>query len=431
MTGQGHGGARAGEPVIEDLIARIGVRGDAIGEAVGREVRAGLEDLSAGDPDLEELLHGAAAAGACAITSMLRWGVPPTGAAMPARSVDLMRALMRGGHEVTTMLRVVRVGHRALWRQWARVADDGKEDCDAAAVGRLADLLAAYVDEVADDVVRRWRADEEVRRRSGSALREEVVRRLLAGDAVDVDDAGRDLGYELRRNHVALVLRASAGEPASRSRTIAAIAADCAARLGDSRPLCVPVTDGLRWIWASSFEPFTEDHLRAVRDVQLPTGVAVGFGSPGAGGDGFVDSHTQAAAALRVARARPTARPTAYGDVALLSVLLTDPVVASRFARTELGPLASGERGVRTLRATLATFLAEGGSYARSARRIGVHEKTVVHRIRRAEKLLGTCISGRRATLEAALLVWDVTGGDPDQCVGSTRESSRSLADRM
>jgi DNA-binding PucR family transcriptional regulator len=85
-------------------------------------------------------------------------------------------------------------------------------------------------------------------------------------------------------------------------------------------------------------------------------------------------------------------------------VLLTaDLDEARRFAVRELGPLAADGDSSRRLVTTLLAFLDEGASFARAARRLGVHENTVAYRVRRAEELLGHRVAERRLELHVAL----------------------------
>jgi DNA-binding PucR family transcriptional regulator len=69
----------------------------------------------------------------------------------------------------------------------------------------------------------------------------------------------------------------------------------------------------------------------------------------------------------------------------------------------ELGPLADDDEQAARLRETLAAFLAEGGRWRATAARLGLHENTVLGRVRRIEALLGRRCTARRFELEAAL----------------------------
>jgi DNA-binding PucR family transcriptional regulator len=55
------------------------------------------------------------------------------------------------------------------------------------------------------------------------------------------------------------------------------------------------------------------------------------------------------------------------------------------------------------LRATLRVYLEENLSPARAARRLGIHQNTVVYRVKRAEEILGHSIEQGRLELEVSL----------------------------
>jgi DNA-binding PucR family transcriptional regulator len=69
----------------------------------------------------------------------------------------------------------------------------------------------------------------------------------------------------------------------------------------------------------------------------------------------------------------------------------------------ELGRLASDDDAARRMSATLRVFLEEGTSYVRAARRLGVHQNTVLYRVHRAEELLGHRIADRELEVRVAL----------------------------
>ena len=58
------------------------------------------------------------------------------------------------------------------------------------------------------------------------------------------------------------------------------------------------------------------------------------------------------------------------------------------------------------LAATLRVYLEEGTSPVRAARRLGVHENTIVYRVRRAEAQLGHPVAERGLELAVALRLW-------------------------
>ncbi|HVQ58563.1 MAG TPA: helix-turn-helix domain-containing protein, partial [Solirubrobacterales bacterium] len=114
--------------------------------------------------------------------------------------------------------------------------------------------------------------------------------------------------------------------------------------------------------------------------------------------------HQEALLARRVAQLRgDSAARVAFPEVALEALMVDDPEAARRFAARELGPLAAEDDATRRLASTLAIFLDESASFARAARRLGVHTNTVTYRVHRAEELLGHPATERQLELRMAL----------------------------
>ena len=102
-----------------------------------------------------------------------------------------------------------------------------------------------------------------------------------------------------------------------------------------------------------------------------------------------------------------------YRDLALPALASADPEHAVRFCRQELGSLLDADERSRRLRETVLIYLESSGSPRRAARRLGVHENTVVNHVHAAEEVLGHPLGERPAELIVALrLVPLVLGGD-------------------
>jgi hypothetical protein len=126
---------------------------------------------------------------------------------------------------------------------------------------------------------------------------------------------------------------------------------------------------------------------------------------PGELGEEMAASHDQARAARRVAdllgvRPRTVVR---YGTVALTALLTLDPSEAVRVAVSQLGELAADNDNMTRLRATLRVYYEENVSPARAARRLGVHQNTIVYRVKRVEEILSHTVEQGRLELEVAL----------------------------
>jgi DNA-binding PucR family transcriptional regulator len=145
----------------------------------------------------------------------------------------------------------------------------------------------------------------------------------------------------------------------------------------------------------------------------MGAGVRAAIGNCGDGLAGMADSHEQARIARRLAELREVRSGTvvAYRTGGLTALLAADPAEAVRFAEAELGDLVAGTDVAARLRATLRAYLEENLSPARASRRLGIHQNTVVYRVKRAEELLGHEIEPRRLQLEIALRVAEMFEG--------------------
>ena len=142
-------------------------------------------------------------------------------------------------------------------------------------------------------------------------------------------------------------------------------------------------------------------------------GVRAAIGTIHEGVAGMADSHDEALVARRVAELRAVRAGTVVGYRAadLTALLTADPVEAVRFAAAELGELLADTDVAARLRATVRVYLEENLSQVRAARRLGIHQNTVVYRVKRVEELLGHAVDERRLQLEVALRLSEMIDG--------------------
>jgi DNA-binding PucR family transcriptional regulator len=215
----------------------------------------------------------------------------------------------------------------------------------------------------------------------------EAVGRVLAGE-----DASEVLGYPLDRRHLAVV--AWGWNP---EESLRLLAWELSGEL-----LSVQVDEHTFWGWMR-FSNGPEQELRRRLRAFTPPAGSVALGCLEAGTDGFRESHLQAREAERVAR-MGGATVTFYPDVALEALALHDVGAAHRFVRNVLGDLVEDDLRARELRATLNAYFAAGQHALSAAALLGVHERTVGHRLRAVETRLGDrAVTSMRAELELAL----------------------------
>lgn len=261
-----------------------------------------------------------------------------------------------------------------------RAAPDRPGQSDAECQEELRATVAAVVDYGLAGIEQseQWHARQRVAER---------VKRLLAGESVDLGD----VDYELNSWHLGVMLTGVETVPAVQ---------ELAAGL-DCQVLSVQDGEETIWGWLGGQRRLTASDIDRVLPAALPSGISLVAGEPGQGVEGFRCTHSQAQAALRVALRRPQ-KLTRYADVALLASALQDDVLARWLIETYLSPFGEGsDRGM--LRRTLRAYFAAERSVAAAASELGVVPRTIKRRLRTVEEKLGRQIQTCQAELEVAL----------------------------
>lgn len=356
-----------------------------------------------GDPELADLLRVSVAEnlrlGMARFSAGERRGEPPEAA------LDYARRLAQRGIPVSHLLRAYRLGQAECQQLMIEAFARGTDD-PAAIVAATVEFSAAtfaYIDGLSEQVVQ---AHAEERRRwlqSRAAARAAEVATVLAGDALEVGQAERMLGYELGRAHLGLV---GWGDPEVLEREVRRIATD----LGCVRePLVVPSDAGGVWAWL----PLPRDGADPRSVTTSAAGIRLAVGSPGTGLAGFRATHRQALAARAVAFAADDdarTQVTTYADAGLVALLRTDLGELAGWVREVLGDLALDDEPHERLRESVRVLLAHGGSHTAAAAELSVHRNTVLYRVRRAEEARGRPLEDGRLDVEVALLACHLLG---------------------
>lgn len=109
-------------------------------------------------------------------------------AAAPLRPVldaafDLGRGEFRSGRTMDALLAAYRIGARASWREWARVAIAAGIDVDL--LSRFAEMIFAYIDELSASSVAGYTFELESSERSRDRRLESLARELLSGTPLE------------------------------------------------------------------------------------------------------------------------------------------------------------------------------------------------------------------------------------------------------
>lgn len=360
------------------------------------------------DPELREALDASTRAQLRAFVTHL---VNPGALRPPEEAFLLAREFAARGVELAALLEVYRSGQQAALAYVTAVAEDA--DLAAELVPRALVTVWGHAIEwfahSVEQLIGAYGEERERWLRSALTRRTQLVATILAGDRVDVDEAGSDLGHSLRRQQTALVLWEAEPRPDGDAvARLEAEAARLASRCAAPRPLVVPAGPAEVWAWLATDRPPAGEALRAA-DVSAGVRVAVGATAPGVAG--FRDSHREAVAARDLAELMPDS-VVAYADVEVVSLLSRDRAAMETFVRRELGDLARAEDAdgadgaAERLRATVLAYLESGMDGA--AARLAIHRNTVRYRLHQAEALLGRPVTERRRELELALLCADL-----------------------
>ena len=319
-----------------------------------------------------------------------------TTAAVTADEATLhsIREFVHGGVALERVLQGVRVGHAATADAFLRACAELVEpEAATAEVTAISRELFSYVDDLTDAMIGTYMAEHEVWSTTAAAARTDTVRSLLSDAAgLNVSDASRTLGYDLRRTHEAVVVwsDSTSGSPRLQAAAIQLLQAR-----GAATTLAVPGAAGRLSAWGSvTPDSPRHDAWDSIEEALSRHQLHAALGTPADGVVGFRRSHREAERAERHERLRREVglfprRVTAYADVAAVALLSTDLKAAAEFVRRELGGLADRSAPMEVLRSTLYHYLDAERGLAEVARRLHVAKGTVTYRVRRAREVLG------------------------------------------
>jgi DNA-binding PucR family transcriptional regulator len=342
--------------------------------------------------------------------NMLRWLTAmashpgePVSEDIPPEAIDLARSLVRRGIELEALLHAYRRGQNVAWRRWmeraAAIVPEGPELIELLDVSSA--LMFAFVDQVLGGVLAQIQREREDLLGGALAARSATVRLILDGAPVDRDSASRSLGYELERRHTAVVLWAEPPGLVQGALERAAVA--LAQAVGGGRPLMLPAGTSALWAWIGTD---ADPGLRALRRAMAAAEphVRAVTGPTRRGMTGFRRSHAAAIAAQRLVAGGSGERLTTHHEVEVVALAGQDQEQVAEFVASVLGPLAAADDpALARLRETVRVFLDEGEHGPRTAERLHTHRNTVLHRVARAEELIGHPIRDRRLAIALAL----------------------------
>jgi DNA-binding PucR family transcriptional regulator len=396
---------------LEAVLRRL--RPGPLAEEMADLLMASIPELvRAGDEDFRAGLLLSCESNLVAIWSQLLTDASLESMAPPAEAIAWSHELVHRGVELPALLRAYRLGHGLAERRLEEAAVELEIEPEIRwrVLARISHSLFAYIDAVCTDLVDDYEQERAQWIRGAAAARAELVSAIVDRQPVDARAAGEKLGYDVARRHVALIVW---GDPPRAGQQVGSLereATALAAALGGGPVLTVAIGERAVWAWTSGAH-LTDDP--AAVEHRMGDGVRAAIGTCRDGLAGMADSHDEAGVARRVAELRAIRPGTVVGyRTADLTALLTaDPVEAIRFAESELGELLADSDAAARLRGTVRVYLEENLSPARAARRLGIHQNTVVYRVKQTEELLGHTIESRRLQLEVALRLSDMIDG--------------------
>jgi DNA-binding PucR family transcriptional regulator len=321
---------------------------------------------------------------------------------VPPEALDLARTLVRRDIRLDALAHAYRRGQNAAWRAWLDgCARHAEPEVLPETLAYAAELVFGFVDDILAQLIAAIERERDQLTGGAAARREHTVRLLLDGAPLDAEVAGNRLGHRLDRFNTALIIWSEDEQPPHGGAEQLANALARAA--GERRALTVSPSAATTWAWISSEEPVDHTHLADTAE-DATAGLHVALGTSRRTPAGFRQSHEEALAAQRLVIGHVTPeRLIAYRDVEVIALLGQDEQRLRRFIGETLGALAADDPSTARIRHTLRIYLGEGDNAARAARRLNTHRNTVLHRVARAEAIMGHPVSQRRLALAVAL----------------------------
>jgi hypothetical protein len=373
------------EALITGLAHSVRSRGEGLRIAILDRICAVACDASSAESD--EYMAGLRATAVSAVDYALR-GLEEggdSGAPIPANVLAQARRAAQAGVSLETVLLRYTAGYGVLTEVIIAeaAAQEGSVLVLRAALRRGQSLFERVVETAAVE----YRRESARLRRSDEDRRGILVRRLLAGGAVDATY----LGYQPDGWHLGMI--ATGAEASEGIKWLG--------RLLDRKVLCEGRSEDSVWGWLGGARRLASIEIAKLWPVTANSDVWLAIGEPAQGITGFAKTHRQAQAAFGVALRRPNL-VTLFSDVALEAAVLRDELMASSLEELYLVPLRRNG-GDGTLDDTLRAYFACGCRASSAASVLGVNRRTVERRIRTVESRLGRPLSTCRTEMEVAL----------------------------
>lgn len=304
----------ASRPVtVADAVERLGRApvdwACQVGYAMTERIIAEIPDFGGGPEQFESLRMGPESS----VIRSLIW-ISSKGEGLPAITEEALRGdidFVRRGISLDKVLRGVRLGHAQMTKAFLDSCRELVPEADRVEQMQIiSESLFRYIDEFSGEMAATYLTERERWTVSAAAAKAEIIRQVLDGSRTDRAEAGRELGYDLSRQHVGLTLWFEPVRNSADTPELEAAALDALARMGATKTLVMPVGGGRVWAWGSrnrfGSRPTAGDYRPAKPDVRMAVG------TPGEGVEGFRRTHREAQAAEKTARLRRAEAWDAY-----------------------------------------------------------------------------------------------------------------------
>jgi hypothetical protein len=186
-----------------------------LGRGMAEHISSAIPEISEiEDDELRAELRASTEANIAQVLRMLAHGARVEDITVPHEALNYLRGNVRRGLPLAVLLRSYRLGHAWLWEQWWEALKERVDDSGELAAGQdeSSSFMFANVDRICGALVKEFGTERERMLRSAQQVRADTVRTILTGDPIDTEVASRRLGYELRRQHVAMRISSGANE---------------------------------------------------------------------------------------------------------------------------------------------------------------------------------------------------------------------------
>lgn len=369
-----------------ELAVRLTDRREEIAQVLLTRVY-GIDEPTDVDPEYLHGLNAAVFAGLdYALAALERGdGRPP-----PVPVALLGQARLAARNEVS--LDIVLRRYFSGFMLFADIAAQEEEARGVLRGSELHDLLRGLngqLDRVVDAIADEYKREAAKPAASVHQRRTERVRRLLAGEPLDLDECG----YELGGWHLGLTMEGKTRD------WLQALAKDL-----DTRLLWAAPEKGVTWAWLGSWRPVKSEEVEQAVQLSLRPEERLAVGEPARGINGWRLTHNQARAALPLAGGFNSS-VVRYADVGLISCVLSDQTLTNSLRQMYVEPLAQERDEGKALRETLQAYFATGRNISSTAARLGLNRQTVRNRLRAFEEKIGVCLDECAVEAEIALKI--------------------------